>query len=79
MKYQDYKKAYRTWLIGLILFSVAGIWYVYRIIIDKSLSSIIFLLVFIALIVFNYSRIKMTKEIVKNSKQEYKEEIVENL
>jgi len=79
MKYKDYKKAYRTWLIGLIFFSVAVIWYISRVIIEKSLSSIIFLLVFIAMLVVNYSRIKMIKNKVENAKQEYKEEIVDNL
>ncbi len=79
MNYKDYRKAYRTWLIGLILFSVAGIWYIYRVITDKSLSSIIFLLVFVALIIFNYSRIKMIRDKVKDAKQEYKTEIVDNL
>ena len=79
MNYNDYRKAYRTWLIGLIFFSVVGIWNIYRVIIDKNLSSIIFLLVFVTLIIVNYSRVKKMKDIVKNAKKEYKEEIVDNL
>ncbi len=79
MNYNDYRKAYRTWLIGLILFSIAGIWYVYRIIIDKDLNSVIFLFVFIMIMVVNYSRIKIMKEKVENAKKEYKEKIVDNL
>ena len=79
MDYHDYKKAYRTWLIGLIIFTIAGIWFVYNIIVERTLNSVIFLIVFILILIFNYSRIRMMRNKVKEEFRKYKEEILKKL
>ena len=79
MNYKDYKKAYRTWLFFLIFLTFASGFYVYHVIVERTLNSVMFLIAFMLILIFNYSRIKKMKDRVKEKFKEYKLEILEEL
>lgn len=79
MQYEDYKKAYQTWLFFLIIFTFAGGFYIYRVIAERTLNSVMFLIAFILILIFNYSRIKMMRNKVEEEFKKYKLEILEEL
>ena len=79
MQYEDYRKAYRTWLFFLVFLTLASGFYIYRIIVERSLNSIMFIIAFMLILIFNYSRIKRMRNKVKEEFKKYKLEILEEL
>lgn len=79
MNYHDYKKAFWTWLICLIIFTIFGSWYCYKLIVDGSLTSIIFLGIFIVILGFNYLRINKMRKKLKEEKEKDYQELKENI
>lgn len=83
MGYRSWRNGFIFWVIGLIIFTFGGIWYIYRIITETNISNIVFGVVWLLLMIFNYSRIKRNWEEIKKMREEYykeqKEKILENL
>lgn len=81
--YKQYRRAFRYWLIFLIIFTFAIIWYVYLAITEPSFKTVGFLIVFILVILFNYSRIKDMKNKLNEAKLEWekvvKQGVIEGL
>lgn len=77
--YKFYRKSFRTWLTFLIIFTLAGIYYVYYFIIDFGWDSSIYLLIFTAIIFFNYSRIKFMRKKVRDAKIEWENEVKQQI
>ena len=69
-------KNYYFWLIGVIVSSLFFIWYSYRVIVYKDIFVGICGLIFLGLMIYNYSRIKPIKNMIDN---EVKKEILKGL
>ena len=80
---KEWIRSYRVWLTALILFTLAGGWYIWRMVVDRTLNSIVFLSIYVWIIVFNYSRIKMMRDTARKNYEDYynqmKREIVGSL
>lgn len=64
--YLDYKY-YRFWLVTLIISSFFLIWYIYKVIFYKDIFAGIMGVIFLGLMIFNYSKIKTIKKIFQDS------------